>query len=238
MKASIDEVCSEIIKIDKPLLFIDTCTILDIVRVLYRDEIPNSNTDSALKIIELSQQGELQLIIADKVEEEFSKHIDATINSVEKEISNLNKRVVSIAQFQESISKMQLNISDLNSLKCHNEAGSVAKKLLEECLTIKRNDTYIVNARKRVEAGQAPAKRGKAEQSDCEIIECFFDMCLKLRHKNFMERITFITSNTSDFGSIGKPHSPLDSEFQEADANFTTGLGHALYLNGYKFSDS
>lgn len=234
MTTSLEEVCRKILENPKPLVFIDTCTILDAIRVLHRDSIPDSYTEHALKLIERCSQGDVWLLTAESVPNEYADNVDTVVDEAEKAISKIHRSVQALARFHSLTTKQAIPSQDFTLFKWQAIARDIADKLLSSCISIKREDEFVLKAATRVTGYIAPAQRGKAEYKDCEIVECFFAIAAKLRDQGYSNKIIFVTSNTKDYGSIGKLHVPLDAQFQAVNADYTNTLNHAIHLCGIK----
>lgn len=232
MTTSVDEVCIAILKNPKPLVFIDTCTILDVIRVLHRDSIPDTYTEYALKIIDRCAQNDVWLITAENVPEEYANNIDTVVKEAQIAIKKTNSAIQSLQHFQSITSNQTMLLEDFAALNLQTVACNISDKLLSSCIPIRRENDYVLKAAIRVRGYIAPAQRGKAEYKDCEIVECFLDLASKLRTQKYINNIIFVTSNTKDYGCVGKLHTPLENQFQAVDAEYANSLDHALHLCG------
>jgi len=82
----------------------------------------------------------------------------------------------------------------------------------------------------RVRKLEAPARKGKLEPKDCEIVECFLELCQELRGAGFNEKIIFVTANKDDFGSHNDLKSPLDTQFSSHQALLINSVDHVLAI--------
>lgn len=107
---------------------------------------------------------------------------------------------------------------------------SFSESFLNTCLCLERKDEHTLRAMQRVRKNEAPARKGKPEPKDCEIIECFLDLCQCLRTKGFSGRLIFVTANKDDFGSGKELKSPLDRQFSDTGAELINSIDYLLAI--------
>ena len=228
---STEDICASIIKANTPVVFFDTCTVLDIVNALWLDKKGSIHIESAMKLLDLKKMGNVTFVIPHMVKEEFEDNIDTVEKAAEKEILALDKK------FKILFSSLALLSPDpfknevlFKPYDLHVSAKKLAQEVLENCLIIENCDAYAIGAMNRVRRNIAPASKGKSEPKDCEIIECFFDMSKRLRGDSFVGKIIFVTSNTSDYGTIGKMSGTLNTEFNSVNAEYANNLNHVFSM--------
>lgn len=232
MITSVDEVCNTILKSPKPLIFLDTCTILNVINALHLMSIPEKYIEHANQLIGLQKKGLIWLTTSENVTEEYSDNIDQVSKTAEKSISDITRHVKVMQSFANTLTSTSNVATEFSSYRLHSHAKSVADNLLNVCSIVKRKPDYSVRAMARVRKNLAPARQGGGEAKDCEIIECFYDLANSLRNRNFKSPIIFLTSNTKDYGKTKELKPPIDTEFTAIKAEYANYIDHALHLCG------
>ena len=227
------QTCNKLLQDNSPILFLDTCTILDGVNSLHHTNLDSGYLQLFENAIQQQQNNKLNLITSESVNEEFQNNIKNVVEMAKKEIQKTQQKSIQLQKIALHLSNTSTSTSNLASYDLHNLARNKSEQLLNACLVSKRISEYSVNAMNRIRRNVAPAQRGGGEAKDCEIIECFLSLSKKLRDKGFSEPIVFITSNTKDFGKNGILRSPLDDNFSDVGAQYTNHLNHALNQLGF-----
>lgn len=183
-----------------PVLFIDTCIFLDIIRTPVRDTIKADTISKAKTLLNLSTNKEIWLVTSKTVQDEWYGNVAAVVEEVEREILKLEqKRIHFLSAAKASTGSQFVHGQNLNALNLEQELKSLSEAFLAECMIIKPQDSHMVQAMNRVKQNRPPAKRGKAEAKDCEIYETFLHLCKDLRGNSFEEKLLFVSSNTHEY---------------------------------------
>lgn len=228
MKINIDDLIEEINKTDKDVVFFDTCSILNILNCITQD---SNYVYQTIKLIE-KLENVCDFVIPEMVYEEWGNNIEAVQQNLKSEILKCENTFNSILDSINLLLDAKYSLLKVSDLGISDMAYRLSKKVLDSSYIINREDEYAVKAMHRVRECLAPAKKGKSEPKDCEIIECFFDMCSQLRESGYSRKIIFVTANKSDFGTANKPLSPLDEEFRINGAYLVNDLQHLNHLIG------
>lgn len=227
---SSEEISQRIVNSPAPLLFIDTCIFLDILRSAYRDNIHVDAISSALKLIKLSQNNppKIWLVTNETVHREWNENIADVKKDLENEIRNLalmNTKLITAAAIFEIT---HFHRQSTAFLKLVMPLEQLSKRLLKQCLVIKKEDIHLLKGMNRMTECIAPAKKGKNESKDCLIFEAFLDISEKIRTLNYSEKIYFLTSNSDDYGKPNK--SLVGNDLEKIDAKLINNLPLALTL--------
>lgn len=231
MKCNISQAVDAVISKGKPVLLIDTCSLLDVVRVAYRKNIKHSHLVGAEKLLEKAENNELLLVITDTVEKEFNDNSLDVCIELEKHITKLETENQRLINTIESLNlSYKFNIHNLSGVKLPDTIREILDKILEKALIVDRDLGCSDKAHNRVERNQAPSRRGKSESKDCLIIEHYLMLATELRNANFQEKIIFITSNSNDYGEISSLKPPLDTEFSKVKIEYCNNFSWALNI--------
>lgn len=228
---NIEEMTQRILSVGKPIFLIDTCSILDVIRTGFRDNIPVTHLDGVINIINKVKANDLLIILVETVFNEVAEHKESTLQEfiLEQEklqkILNKSLEIANILNINYSIGYMNNSIVSLNDSIEKNVDDLLASSLLlteEDSLRLKGYDRMTQNI--------APSQKGKSEIKDCVIIEHYIELTSRLRSNGFAEKVVFITNNPKDFGVAPKAKSPLDNTFFTLNIEYCNNFKWALSL--------
>jgi hypothetical protein len=223
------EVVDRILATPAPVLFIDTCIMLDVVRSPYRENVEADAARIFEALIQFSKitPPEVWLTTCETVESEWRNNIANVKAELEKEVLKLEQRTQRFWEAAKSANNI-LNIRELpkNTLKIEDTLESISESLLKRCLSIVPEDRDTLRAMQRVKKDLPPARRGKSEPKDCEIFEVFLRLSRALRNAGFKEKILLVSSNTSDYG--GQNEAGIRQEIESINGKFIANISWAM----------
>ncbi|MFD1261637.1 PIN domain-containing protein [Entomomonas asaccharolytica] len=225
MYRNVEDISNEIKEKSLPVLFFDTCSILNMLNSIHIDYLPEHYLEIILILLE-QHQNDCWLVSCENVYEEWKDNINAVTETLNKEIKRVDRNVNVILKTANSFLGTSHITPPIEQLNIANKIKQLSDDFLKTSFLIQRIGEYSIKAMNRVRKCEAPAKRGKSEPKDCEIIECFLDLCNVLRNKGFSQKIIFFTANKSDFGSFKDIKPPLDSQFNSVHAELITNIEH------------
>lgn len=226
---TISEAVKEILVTPVPLLLMDTCSLLDIIRQPFRDGIPLDTIKAAMRLTKRSNSKpkHLWIVILSIVKNEMNDHIFSVsnelvdfINKTDNSIIKLNAAFSIIGQFK------PIPLYQNQHLCLHDELVKISNSLLDEVLILIEGDPCKLRGLDRVCSNTPPARKG-SQAKDCVIIEHYFELCRKLRDSGFNMPCVFTSSNTNDYLENGALKHPLESEFKSLDLIYTKDLAWA-----------
>ena len=229
MYNTIDDICNSCLHRELPVVFFDSCSILDIVNSLHSNSLPENYALSAFELIKLHKTS-IWLITSQNVCEEWKDNIDNVLSTMDKEILKVDRNISSMTSLSNLLLNTSYQFPNISSLKITKHVRALSERFLNTCLHIERKVEHTLRAMQRVRKNEAPARKGKPEPKDCEIIECFLDTCKSLKSKGFKGRFLFFTANKDDFGSNKKLKPPLDRQFSEIGAELINSIDHVLAI--------
>lgn len=221
IQLEIDDAVNEIINHPAPILFIDTCTLLDIIRLPFRQKkstTAKAYLDSAENAIQLIKDNKLRIVILPLILKEFGDNLPGTEDELSRHVKNLSSSL-EILYSLHSKSHDKLIVPDLLSFKTELILKKICNDLLELGIHVKQNDDTTLRANNRVIMNIPPSRKGTLK--DCIIYEHCLEMAALLRNQGFNEKMVFFTSNTEDFCENKiKAKQPIHNEL----SNFNIGL--------------
>ncbi|MFZ5811701.1 MAG: hypothetical protein ACOY4F_06630 [Thermodesulfobacteriota bacterium] len=182
-----------------PILFVDTCAILDILRLPFRENNPTtakSYLDSAQHALQLSKSNNLRIIILPNVPTEYSDNFQETKNELSRHISKSVQGLKVLEALHLSRAN-QLSVPNLLSIDTEAFLEKICNDFISNGIHIFQENTITLRATNRVIKSIPPSRKGTIK--DCIIYEHGLEICSLLRKQGFTEKIVFLTSNTKDY---------------------------------------
>jgi len=209
----IAEIVSSLCELNAPVIFSDTCSILDIFRAVHKTNINITHVSGFKRLPGLIEKGKIQSVITYTVKEEFLTNEAGVYVELEKTINKLiqnNEKFISVLQSLGIGYEFHFKgIEDINLPKVLKES---LRRFIERSLVLDKDEIVANKAVTRFEKNEPPTSQNKKELKDCLIIEHYLELAQKLRDIGFSNKIFFMTSNSSDYGKIGSLKPPLDSQ--------------------------
>jgi hypothetical protein len=226
-----EDIGQRIFNSSAPILFIDTCIFLDILRSPYRDNISVNAISSALNLIKMSENDpcKVWLLTNEMVHSEWGENIANVKQELENEVKRLEHTREQLVIAANVILEIKpAHGQKMTSLNLHGHLENLSRNFLSHCLIIKQKDSHFVKAMHRVQKCLAPAKKGKPEPKDCVIFEAFLDIPEKVRGLGYSGEIYFVTSNSRDYGKVNAPL--ILEELNRINATLIDNLQWALAI--------
>ncbi|UAY91385.1 DUF4935 domain-containing protein [Pectobacterium polaris] len=215
-----------------PILCLDTCVFLDLIRDVTRDSILVNNIKAGVDLLSKAEaHNSVIVLMAEQVKLELSDNEQ----SVEDELTT------SLRRFKSRVKKVSDIVSAFGfngELSIDNLDGHVsrAKNILERWKRISylvpQNTAIVTSAYRRVSLSITPARKGKDSMKDCVVTETYLDISRELRELGLTAPIVFSSSNTKDYFISNKLADDLATDFSRYDIQYSTGLGEAKHLLG------
>lgn len=226
--SSLQQTVATILASPAPVLAVDACGILDLVRSQYRLEAPNRLLERAFGAIGVSLQtpAGLHLAVFEQVSDEVARNIGDELLNLRAHcvtLENTGSVVLSaaeVATWKRSVREMECALSNL------------PRTWMEASHNVLHEPECMLRARTRLAAGIAPGKRGSNNEGDCVIAEHLLKMATVLRQANFNNSILFVSSNIKDFGR-STLKAPLDTQFAAVGIEYLPNVEAAMVQLGY-----
>jgi hypothetical protein len=207
-----------------PVIFPDTCSVLDILRCVYRDTASPDLAQQTLNALKAtsSKPSKLYLVISEQVAQEYARNLPEVLKELQGRISQISQVGSSLLQ---DIDSAELG-SALKSLQTN--LTSLTSQIYDSCLQIATDQVCVARSTMRLANYSAPAKRGSTNMGDCLVIEHFLELVQQLRAVKFVQPCIFVSSNHRDFGPAPNPKPPLDSELVALSIDYMPDIAAAL----------
>ena len=219
------------------LLFLDTCSLLDLVRDLTRDSKIRDTLIEADRLWSTVVRGGIDVLMPLQVVVELDRHRERLVDDARKRLgSHFNDRretdgaLVALGWPIEGAS-----LSRQAARRAADEITTLRVQRLDEwcayAKVIEPGSGTLLKAVSRLNQRVAPSHADKSEFPDCLIIETVFAEC-ESRGVEETSRAVFLSSNVQDYcaGASTRLKPPLGFEFQERRLHFASTFGYAAHL--------
>lgn len=186
----------------KPVIFWDTCSLLNIIRFIYREDPGDITTFEAIrKIYDAIMNDSVLSVSCESVITEFNNNVDKTISDTEESISRTYSYFKNLVDVINAIDGSALTYGEVCSKDLHLKLYQVASDIIHKTSFINIDKTSTANAHKRVLQKKAPAAK-KQEFKDCTIWEVMLSCFRQLNTVDVRKQKVFYTVNFEDFCCI------------------------------------
>ncbi|MEK4107021.1 PIN domain-containing protein [Paenibacillus sp. FSL R10-2791] len=218
----LDDLVDMIMGKEKSILFLDTCCVLDIIRVFIRGHVPNLH--AAVEIIEAAIP-EYYIVFPSLINKEYRDNIDLVIHEVKKQIKKSHEFSKAFFEVIDFMKLQKVVIPSFESYKIEELLLTISDNILQKGFMLINEDLYAANVLGRVVHNIPPSKQGKDSTKDCMIFEEILGLGDKLRSRGFDKSIVFASSNTQEY-----ENESILSELNSRSIQYATSLHHGLFL--------
>jgi hypothetical protein len=215
-----------------PVLCIDTCSILDVMRDPTRETARPDDRQAAIQLVTAAEANDLICLIAEQVAIEFADHDLPIQDEAKRNLKKLQKQV-------ERINKLSAvygapGVVNMAHLDDHVvRARNVVGRWLAQLDNVKPSSLVPNKAFARMNAGLAPARRGKESSKDCLVYLTYLEAVTALRDAGVKAPIVFLSSNTNEYLTERKRLKPeIAGEFGKINLEYASNMSMAKNLLG------
>ncbi len=227
---SLADASAQILAAGAPVLFADTCSLLDVIRTPTR--LLRGCVESAAELLQLvsSVPPQCVLVVGSFVPGEWQAHASATADELRKYLARLDEQA---AYFHNSCGALGIappfGRPGYGAVGLADRLLDLSSQLLGRAIHLApQNDTNL-RAFNRAATNTPPSGKG-GESKDSTIIEECLEVCRLLQAGGFARKRVFCTSNTDDYCEATKAlHPLLVTEFTAVGLGFTKDLPWALH---------
>lgn len=226
---------------DCPILLLDTCLLLDLIRAPVRDNVGVHDINAATELYDRAKSTppKAVIVVNDQVKQEFTDNVAEVTSDVSKRLKKMSDDIKSTTHIMSCFAGTPKIPSPLrfDDLGFPQTGKDFAENFLNVSFEEKINSEDTENGFNRVRHATPPASRGKESTKDCVIIENFIRITGNLRKSGFDHRIVFATSNTRDYQQ-GQPQidNRLATDFTALNLVYAPGWGAARHEMDRVFS--
>jgi hypothetical protein len=221
-----------------PVVMIDACAILDIVRAASPSrETPSSVIVSAKRLENAAQAmpRRVWLIVTSTVRVEVDDNLASTVRELQHALQGFEKHLERIESAAESIIPLYRSSGpqqEAQRARLSDELRARVASLLDACHTLDDGDpSSLARARDRSIAKRPPAHK-KESRKDCEMLEHYLALTASLRAGGMThQKVLFVTSNKVDF-DLGAEKAALRDELTLTGLTLLPTLDNAWGILG------
>lgn len=227
MAKQIVDLCQEICQAPAPVVMLDTCAVLDVIRAPIRPKLPPNVVLAAQELTggALLHPRTVWLVATETILNEWQDHRDATAGEVLRQLRRIDNEV-EVARVVAGHSQPARVVTQpgLGSLGLETELRQTAQEMLDAAEVITTDEQAELRAGRRVQLGRAPSSKGKSEYKDCLIFEHYLALSHCLQQAGYAEPRFLVTSNIRDYGNPTGPDNPLAPDLAAVSLQYVTDL--------------
>jgi hypothetical protein len=212
---------------DLPVLFLDTCVLIDIIRATLRC-LGSNFVQRAIDLHGLLTTAPpgCSLVVASIVQTEWNNNAPPTRDEVRRHLVKIQDQA---QHFHEACASLGVGLGyglpAYPAVNMHDRLFDLSAQLLGLAVRLDPDGGCATWAISRVLANLPPSRQG-GEMKDCVIVEECLELTRQLRGNGFVRKCVFCTSNTNDYGP---PDPILAADFIAVNLTFTTNLPWAVH---------
>ena len=217
-----------------PILFSDTCSVLDLIRDPTRDTVQAHNRAAALEIVEAMESNAYLIgFLAEQVVLELNENR----SSVEDEASKALKQLRDRMRRMDDVNKI-FGGNGITRLSHFDDHVPRSIAILDRWISLSKisnaSPGILALAFARVNKARTPARKGNQAAKDCLVVETYLQTARQLRELGLNTPFVFLSSNTRDYaretGNMLK--ADIQSDFDAVGMEYAPNFGAARHLLG------
>jgi hypothetical protein len=208
-----------------PVLFLDSCVLLDIVRAPLRNASSEIRVANQFLASVAKAPKTVYLLIGSPTPTEWADHID----EAEKDCTTAVNSCNAVADACGYLALPGVPALPAAALGLPGVLRKLSADLLAAAIHLDHDAGALARAIDRVVAARLPARKGDKGAKDAVILEHALEATRQLRAAGFAETCVFASSNTSDFAAPKSTalHPLLAADFAPLSLLYATSLTHA-----------
>jgi hypothetical protein len=223
-----------LVKLDSPILCVDTCALLDVIRDITDVHRDFTYVGDGLLLLEAAESsGKLTVLMSDVVSRELTENAS-------NEEQRASERLKDYLENAERIHKIATAYGANGTLQIDHIDGHVPRAMTifdrwkNISMAVPLNDGVHTRASKRAYLGLSPAKIGKESLNDCRIFEAYIELAGQLRSEGLQARMVFISSNTKEYREPSKRilKADIGEDLAKVSLEYAANFGEAKHRLG------
>ena len=229
-----DDLMDRLARAHVPILVVDTCSILDVVRAPVRDQLRTHDIDALHALLgrAVGARPTVSFVITEEVVREFHTNIDAVEIETHDALKNAAHRFAAILERMHALSPGDHIPAavNLSSLGFPQVGRHLAEQLVQASYVLSEHPADIERAYRRVTLAKPPATKARQSIKDCHITESCLRLAATLRSSGFSRNMVFTTSNTKDYEQGHRSlHPELRADFDSVSLEYAPNWSAARY---------
>lgn len=215
-----------------PVLCLDTCAVLDIMRDPTRDDIHIDAQEASLKLLDAAESDtRLTVLVAKQVCQEFLANVKGVQEEAQRALSKFRDLVYKLDKLAALHGTAgQVDLSHLNGYEIRGR--KVAERWLKVATLVPGSQQILSRAFKRVNQTRTPARKGKDSMKDCVILETYIERIRELRENGLTTPVVFVSSNKKDYAETAgvSVRSDIRAEFTKLGLEYAPNMAAAKHF--------
>lgn len=228
MRLTLHQAVESILERDTPILMIDTCSLLDLIRAPVRGKV--NVVEGGHLLAQICDRGLVTIVVTEEIEKEYKKNKPSVLADLVKFIKSTKSNVKQIQDTLAIIGPPPRPYDE--TLGCSNLEGDLerlADGLLNRSIVLTHESRLFIKGYARVTQAIPPSSHGKESTKDCVIIEHFLSLVASLKERCYLHKTVFVTSNEDDFGKAPVAEGVLARELGDLEIKYCNQLKWALH---------
>lgn len=228
---TIDEAVALVRAADLPVLFLDTCSLVDVIRAPLRLRELRGCVEAATELLELGAGGEgrCTAVVASFVRGEWSRHAGEEAERLRARLAGFDEEADALHYYCTLMGvEPPFGRPEYRPLPLADRLLDLSRRLLDTALALEPDRECIIRAHGRAALYIPPSRKG-GEIKDATILEETLEVGRRLKAAGFARKLVFCTSNRRDYcEAASRLHPSLAIDFGAVDLGFTTSLPWAV----------
>lgn len=215
----------------RPVLALDTCVPLDIIRAGIRGQTDRIGECRRLSEIVVTTPASVQLVVTSLVVLEWSQNKGEVGEEVTQWLAETDRRILEIHKSWDGVgSPLPVVAPTYVDPGLIAALTSLGESLILGAVVLEEDNTCVMRALERVKQKQRPSH--KKEIKDSIHLEHYLELSRQLHAPGYAHPTIFVSSNSSDFwadkNTPSQPHGDLRADLTAANLTFYGRLDFAL----------
>jgi len=211
-----------------PVVFLDTCILLDVIRAPMRN-LPTA-VQAANELLTSAQRvpPRVHLVIGFPTPTEWNDHVDETVEDCRTAVNIVN----AVSEAWAFLGHAAIPRLSPLATTLPDRLRSFSEALRDASILLDKDDVALSRAFDRVVSSRRPAKKGGKGAKDAAILEHVVRLVNELRGAGFTGRCIFVSSNTNDFAAANTTalHPDLRPDLDPIGLDYAASLNAAVAL--------
>ncbi|TFI59749.1 hypothetical protein E2493_02610 [Sphingomonas parva] len=215
-----------------PVLCIDTCSLLDIMRDPTREDARPNERRASIDLVARIEAGDLVCLVAEQVRLEFGT-LDLTIQTqAVNALKALREQVERVNEIHNLfLPAVPISLVHLDMQVA--PARAVVGRWLAAATSAPGSGDALARAMDRVNRNITPARQGR-EVKDCVVFETYLEAITKVRAAGMPATAVMLSSNTKEYLSERRVlKADIASDFTRVNMSFAPNMAAAKNLLGF-----
>jgi hypothetical protein len=223
------EVAAHITATGAPVIFLDTCILLDVIRAIKRRYANCVEHAAQLHAAATAAPRKCNVVVSHLVRHEWDTNEQELLEDASKHLAELHDES---GHFHDACAVFGIvpafARANYAGLGVANRMHELSRQLLSYAIVIDPDNECSGRAMSRVINNLPPSKQG-GEAKDCTILEEYLAVCRHLHLMGFPKKLVFCTSNKNDYCDHSHLHVNLAADFAAVGLRFTSNLSWGFH---------